>query len=259
MLEQINILQEQYHLAFSRRTVTPHVYLYRDESIPDMYSSNFNEVYAIPDLAWLRQYIKEALDQAKSEQMAHVRIHLTPSIPFTEQLAAFASDLGYETSVLLYMMAPLSLNRSLPPHSGCSVRRGEHPAVREDAVAVMQAFDSLHIDPDFGPRKARRKGEIYAAGTIVPYVCYALEKPVGVCEWMLSGDFVRMEDFSILDEWQRKGFGTEMIRVMMDDAEKAGATHMYLTTYADDTAQEMYRKIGFREAAKELHLIWKKS
>lgn len=101
--------------------------------------------------------------------------------------------------------------------------------------------------------------EVYAEGDIVPYVCYIGDEPIGVCDWMLHGEKVRMEEFLILDEWQRKGFGTEMIRVMMRDALNRGASHMYLTAYEEESAQEMYRKLGFVVVAQELQLIWKKA
>ncbi|MGG4451441.1 GNAT family N-acetyltransferase [Brevibacillus porteri] len=259
MLTNIFTLQERYALAFSTRTEHPQVRVYRDESVPDMYSHNYTEIMSVPTQDWLRAYIEQELRHAKEQQLGHLKLELHPSLPFSEEFVSFATQLGFEVNTMLYMLAPLEVADKLAPNPQCSVLRGDSIEVMEAGIRCLTASDSVMINPDFAVRKANRKRVIYENGEIIPYVCFVDQEPVGACEWHLYKELVRMEEFFILDAWQRKGFGTEIIRVMMQDAKKLGATHMYLTTYADDTPQEMYSKLGFQEVQRHLEMIWLKN
>ncbi|MFS0918116.1 GNAT family N-acetyltransferase [Brevibacillus sp. 179-C 1.1 NHS] len=258
MLTNILTLQERYALAFSTRTEQPNVHVYRDESVPDMYSHNYTEIMSVPSQEWVRAYIEQELRHAKEQQLGHLKLELHPSLPFSEELKSFATQLGFEVNTMLYMLAPLEVADKMAQNPVCSVLRGDSTDVMEAGINCLIASDSVMINPDFAVRKANRKREIYTTGEIIPYVCYVDQEPVGACEWHLHKELVRMEEFFILEAWQRKGLGTELIRVMMQDAKKRGATHMYLTTYADDTPQEMYRKLGFQEVARHLEMTWLK-
>lgn len=257
MLSTIFHAQSLFDLAFSKRTELPHLHIYRDESIPDMYSTNFTLIHSAPDQKWIQAFIQQELLRTKEQQRGHLKLQLHPSLPFSQELMSWAQELGFETTVLLYMISALDVHHHWPRREGCSVRRGDSQAVAKDAITCLTRYDSVQITPDFAQRKANRKADVYAQSEIIPYVCYIGEEPVGVCDWFVHQEVVRMEEFIILDEWQRKGLGTEMIRIMMQDAEEQGATHMYLTAYAEESAQEMYRKLGFSEVAQELQLLWR--
>lgn len=258
MLKDILTLQERYALAFSTRTEQPHVHVYRDESVPDMYSHNYTQIMSIPDQEWLQTYIEQELRHAKEQQLGHLKLELHPSLPFSKELVSFATQLGFEVNTMLYMAAPLDVADKMATNPQCSVLRGDKADVLEAGIRALTESDSVAINPDFAVRKANRKREIYSACEILPYVCFVGEEPVGACEWHLHNELVRMEEFFILEAWQRKGFGTELIRVMMQDAKKRGATHMYVTTYEDDTPKEMYRKLGFEVVLKHLEMTWVK-
>ena len=57
---------------------------------------------------------------------------------------------------------------------------------------------------------------------------------------------------------QRKGYGSAILKNMIDTATKAGATTIYLVTDEDDTAKEMYTKLGFSKVYQHTEILYRK-
>jgi spore maturation protein CgeE len=55
----------------------------------------------------------------------------------------------------------------------------------------------------------------------------------------------KIEDFSVIPMHQRKGYGTTILKALLDAAIKEDSHTIYLVTDEDDTAKEMYKRIGF--------------
>ncbi len=55
----------------------------------------------------------------------------------------------------------------------------------------------------------------------------------------------KIEDFDILEEYQRQGYGTSVLRRLLEESGSSNMDFAYLTTDNADTAKEMYKKCGF--------------
>ena len=54
-----------------------------------------------------------------------------------------------------------------------------------------------------------------------------------------------IEDFDVIPEVQRKGYGTALLRYMSELAFRGRVETVLLVTDMDDTAKDMYIKLGF--------------
>jgi ribosomal protein S18 acetylase RimI-like enzyme len=87
-------------------------------------------------------------------------------------------------------------------------------------------------------------------------VCYYKETPIGNCELMLNNEIAKMEDFNILKKYQRMGFGTSVIKHLLNEANQKKVDIVYLITDNEDTAKEMYTKCGFKKAGEKIELFF---
>ena len=99
---------------------------------------------------------------------------------------------------------------------------------------------------DFCLRKSERNAAVYlASGGADSYVCYADGRPVGKADLFVSGGAAMIEDFDVIPEYQRKGYGTAILRHLANMAFRRGVKTVFLVTDMDDTAKDMYSKLGF--------------
>lgn len=72
------------------------------------------------------------------------------------------------------------------------------------------------------------------------------KRVIGYCGEMIIDDFADIATIAIAPDFQRRGIGTHMIELMIDEAVRRGATRMLLEVRIDNTAAiELYKKYGF--------------
>ncbi|MCB2290896.1 GNAT family N-acetyltransferase [Clostridium sp. CS001] len=103
-----------------------------------------------------------------------------------------------------------------------------------------------------------RKSEVYTKSNsnLDLYVCNYRGIPIGNCELMLNSDIAKIEDFDILNDYQRKGFGTSVVKYLLEEAKENSVEFVYLITDSVDTAKEMYKKCGFKKAGEKTELFF---
>ena len=72
---------------------------------------------------------------------------------------------------------------------------------------------------------------------------------------VLSGQ-LQNEDFDIIEMYQRKGFGSFVLRTLLKECSENGIEQAYLVTDHDDTAKDMYAKCGFKPVGKSFELMF---
>jgi len=77
------------------------------------------------------------------------------------------------------------------------------------------------------------------------YVCYHNKKAVGNCDLFIHNGIAKVEDFAISPNYQRKGFGTTLLKEVIEIAFCKDAAIIYLETEPEGTAKEMFQKCGF--------------
>lgn len=67
------------------------------------------------------------------------------------------------------------------------------------------------------------------------------------------GDFAKLDDFSILESMQRKGYGSRLMHHVIEDLKQQGIKEVYLVTDFHGTAKNMYQSWGFTYVASFHH------
>lgn len=73
----------------------------------------------------------------------------------------------------------------------------------------------------------------------------------------IDNGVAKIEDFAVIPTYQRKGYGTTILKSIIEIAIKENSHTIYLVTDEDDTAKEMYEKIGFSKIGERSDLFFK--
>ena len=231
---------------------------------------NFSFCPVFLDMSKLYEVIKKAVsDERADDEQALIQIieselaHskdtgknfclLRCHVPVSELKLAYTP----EVSVSGYYVFDIS-NLSNLNGTECSVRRVDKPEMLEDILRMDLEHDEESLGRDFCTRRIYRRKDIYLSdGGVDSYICYNnAGEAVGSCDLFIYGDTAKIEDFSVSPQHQRKGYGTSLLKALIETAAARDVTAVHLETDEDDTAKEMYKKCGFYKAGEFTDLFF---
>lgn len=227
---------------------------FRDAAIPDMYNLNHSFVKPHEGVEALAACINGEIAHNRSEGMHFCNILMDGPMP-----DGLAELLGMPATVTGYRYFVLTPETHHPLHGSPEghIARIDSPAMVDDCASVIVTQYGKLWGEDFCRRKALRTGEVFMRdGGVDSYLCYAGETPVGNCELFVHGGIAKIEDFDVLEAFQRKGYGTTLIQTLIETAWRRGCKTAYLLTESDNTAQYLYRKLGFTDAGERTQLFF---
>ncbi|HEY5584535.1 MAG TPA: GNAT family N-acetyltransferase [Ruminiclostridium sp.] len=233
----------EYTKSFSTYIDEVNIIRFRDNNIPDMYYHNFTLIKDILTDEALNDLIIEEKKLERHENKGYIQLESNFSI----NDKAFCSDEIKPTiSKYYYMSIPTSHHRFLKAKEQCDVKEAITDEIMKDGIRVDILANSAAMGEEFATKRIHRKVQIYNSSEDLRFfVCYNNGTPVGNCELFIKDNVAKIEDFDILEKYQRNGFGTAVLKHLLQQAEQLGAEIAYVVTDSEDTAQDMYVKCGF--------------
>ncbi|MRX71718.1 GNAT family N-acetyltransferase [Bacillus lacus] len=240
--------EDLYFQLFCEKKNYPGYCSYSDKQLKDMFSHQFLRVCSYPDKDHLYTLLQEAPCILGTE-FTHVKLPSTmwlgPRVTDTLSQKGYLLDLDL---VYAIQTSELSLNEV----------RDETPddkkKAMKDAWSVMYEYDAFHHGAFFARSKLQRKQPYYLNETILLFACYENGKPVGSTElfWSREHKTAKLEELSVLDDYQGRGFGSSLVKKAIREAGKLGISTVYLVTSQSDGAQYFYEKLGFSKVKESL-------
>ncbi len=259
--ERINMFYQflsteiEYIKKFTENHEGKEIIRFYDGRLPDMYTHNFTLIKNSVGKDRFRQIIIEELENRKNENADFLRIECNFAIDdgFIEDLPIAPRVTKYD-----YMYIEPPMRDQLPNREGCIIRKASSEDTLKDGIAVDILANQSGMGAEFARKRIYRKSEVYQQlqSNLDLYVCYFNDVPVGNCELMLNDGIAKMEDFDILENYQRKGFGTAVVKYLLEEAQRNSVKLVYLITDHRDTAKEMYEKCGFKKIGEKMELFF---
>lgn len=253
--EKIRCSEIAYLSCFTERYENEQIIRYRDSQLKDMHFHNFTYIKKPVSKEVFQQIIKEEIQLNYQENKDFCRFALD-EMPNEKYLKGSHWEQGiehYGNYVYVPMKSPKwnTLN-------GYQIRKITDSSMVEDLVLMDLIHEGEILGKDFCNRRARRLGQVYLSEMPVDsYICYLDKLPVGNCDLFLNNGIAKIENFTVLSEYQRKGVGTTILKYIIDTALSNGAEMIYLTADEYDTPKEMYKKFGFAKVRDLFILICK--
>jgi spore maturation protein CgeE len=248
-LNQIIAMEHAYMMMFSNYKAVGQKDVYCDPAIKDMYTHNFT---LYKDCELLLEDIPKELKNTHRDFFRVETYHDLSGFDFTT-----LSPAPEKTIYELYH-SDASSYHMLSEVRECRVEKATTAIHFADGEAVDIAANTPSMGADFTKRRIKRKCDVYKQPqhAIDFYVCYYKDIPVGNIEYAYNTTIVKLEDFDILPEYQRKGLGHTVLRHLLKRAYDSNINDVYLLTDKEDTARYMYKKCGFKKVGEKTELFF---
>jgi spore maturation protein CgeE len=245
----------EYTKCFSVFSEDEKIIRFRDDQLKDMYSHNYTYIKETMDESRLKDIIEEEISLRIAEKSDFCKIVLNSGIH-----SWVLTELKYKPIVSVYgfYSFDLSFFSSLRTVEGCAIKKVKDEKMIEELLYCDLQLDEETIGLDFCRRRCLRRGKVYVSDKGVnSYVCYHEGEKVGSCDLFIHEGVAKIEDFAVIPKYQRKGFGTTILKALIEISINEGCHTVYLVTAEEDTAKEMYKKNGFTKIGQEAELFFK--
>lgn len=214
--------------------------LYHNHDARFMYDYNFMRLKYQPTLEEFKLIEKILLEFHEDMEMDHVKFYWPEDYGFTEPLVEYLSTNGYGIEILeLYALEPKDFLSSR-----------SNPSVTVEFVIEETLEDFKRInrvqDVNINETFAQQKQELYDLdfddSSVQQIIAYLDSQPVGGVDLLVREETVEIDNFFVLEEFQKQGIGTEIQKFIMD---AAGSRTVILVADAEDTPKDMYLKQNY--------------
>ena len=253
--EKIKNCEIAYYKCFAEAFESKNVIRFRDNLLTDMHYHNFTLIKRSDSDKELFHCIEDEIAWRRTEGEDFCNI--IPNIPITANLLQRFKNTP-QTTVSGYYAFDVRQFPEFRTKRDCLLTKVDHVKMLEDTLRldIEEAGDNAVID--FCTRKVNRRGKVYLSNKGVDsYLCYEDNQVVGTCDLFIHENIAKIEDFSVSKAKQRQGYGTAILKSIMEIAINSGASMIYLLTHEEDTAKEMYLKCGFTKINEQTDLFFK--
>lgn len=244
-----------YTKKFTENYEDDEIIRFYDNNLKDMHMHNFTFIKDSVCKDKYKEIIFQELEKRKNENAGFLRIEFNFSAEedFISHLPIVPAVTKYD-----YMYIESGKSGDLTGNKECIVKKAVSENLLKEGIEVDVLANESAMGAEFARKRIDRKSEVYKQinSNLNLYVCYHNDIPVGNCEFMLNNDIAKIEDFDILNNYQRKGFGTSVLKHLLEEAKKNCVEFVYLITDGGDTAKEMYEKCGFNKIGEKTELFF---
>lgn len=242
--KSIEACERKYLNVFSTEYEDDNRVRFRNRNIPDMHSHNLTFIKKPEKELKLRGLFEEEIAISKGEHADFVNVTVNGKVN-----PSILSYIKYDSALIDYGfyefdIADLSLIQS---KTNCDIVKITDVSQFDDMLKVDLDADGLAIGHDFCVRRVYGKSPKYLDDMgLEGYLCYFEGTLIGRCDLFVSDGVAKIEDFCVMEAFQRKGFGTALIKHVIERAIDLACNQIYLSTLETETAKQMYLKLGFK-------------
>jgi spore maturation protein CgeE len=245
MIFQENVVQCEldYVRLFSTEYEDENIIRFRNHEIRDMYTHNFTYIKKNEKELKLRSLIEEEIAVSSREQSKFCNIVINSEIhPRILSYIRYPSVLGKNG----FYKFDFSKLQTIEGVEGCQIEKITTVEAFDDMLKVDLDSDGVEFGREFCVRRCYGRSPIYLKENgLDAYLCYHGNTLIGRCDLFISGEVAKIEDFSVIQKYQRQGFGSTLLKSLIEKALDQDCKTVYLVTNESDTAKQMYEKIGF--------------
>lgn len=244
----------EYTKCFSRFYENEDIVRFHDDELKDMYDHNYTYLKKAMSEIKLKEVLNNEISLRLSEKGSFCNIILNFEINNTIfSMLEFSPEIS-TNGYYIFDISKFSKLKSVP---GCIIQKVSNQEMVEDVLFCNLKHAEEVLGKDFCTKKCYRRGKIYIADEgIDSYICYHNGEIIGNCDLFIFNGVAKIEDFAVIPLYQRRGYGTTILKALIDVAIKQDCHTIYLVADEDDTAKEMYEKISFKKVGERTDLFF---
>lgn len=254
MTDQFDKTEKQYIELTSGIQRFEHFSVYTDPFLPQIFSHNFVQLHRTFPLDKLLPFLSSVPGMLQAN---YIHVKAAPEHAFPLLLKQTLVKQGCVVEDELFFARKLE-NGDL--QAGHPLTAWGTEKSLADGSSIMNIYDALYIGEAAAEQKLERKYPLYKEGTVMLVVCYSDASqtiPIGCGELFINkaDKTAKIEEVAILDQFQRKGYGSILMNELMAAAKLNGMETVYLVTSGMDGVNRFYEKLGFKRF-RRVHTIF---
>ncbi|MFV8764814.1 GNAT family N-acetyltransferase [Aerococcus urinaeequi] len=233
-------------------------YFIGNRKVPSMYSNNKIVLDFVPTAEELDILEDNFLDYAYDLNLAYYSFVLPMNQPLAPDLFASIGEVGYEISLTkLMVLDPADFKattKAKDTYGDRLVLKEVDPSIEQDYIDFNQVFDKAIDDSDqFAEQKLNYYPWFLAENNTTALAVYIDDKLVAITDIIRLANAYEIDNFQVLDDYQRQGIGS-LIQQWVCDKALAEGKMIILSADADDTPYDMYVKQGYQDQGMQIGL-----
>lgn len=233
-------------------------YFIGNHKVPSMYSNNKIVLDFVPTAEELDILEDNFLDYAYDLNLAYYSFVLPMNQPLAPDLFASIGEVGYEISLTkLMVLDPADFKattKAKDTYGDRLVLKEVDSSIELDYFNFNQVFDKAIDDSgQFAAQKLNYYPWFLAENNTTALAVYIDDKLVAITDIIRLAHAYEIDNFQVLDDYQRQGIGS-MIQQWVCDKALAEGKMVVLEADADDTPYDMYVKQGYQDQGMQIGL-----
>lgn len=233
-------------------------YFIGNRKVPSMYSNNKIVLDFVPTAEELDILEDNFLDYAYDLNLAYYSFVLPMNQPLAPDLFASIGEVGYEISLTkLMVLDPAGFKattKAKDTYGDRLVLKEVDPSIEQDYIDFNQVFDKAIDDSgQFAAQKLNYYPWFLAENNTTALAVYIDNKLVAITDIIRLAHAYEIDNFQVLDDYQRQGIGS-LIQQWVCDKALAEGKMVILSADADDTPYDMYVKQGYQDQGMQIGL-----
>jgi len=234
--------ERQYSLEFSLSEKTEYGLRFTDKNLPDMHCHNFLRIDR-NDLPGLNEIIDSENRYRNSENQEAVQIEVFDCE--YKDVKEIVCEEKLSEQIIMYCET-----EKFDPAPQYHDARA-HIAESDADFAKGKKIDCLSFGLEYGEfsdRRFDRKLDVYKnrESNMNHFICCSGQNLLGNCDFFVFEKYGKIEDFDVIEEHQRNGYGRIIMQSVKEYASSQNVEILFLQVESDNSAMEMYRKMGFK-------------
>ncbi|MFW5412794.1 GNAT family N-acetyltransferase [Aerococcus urinaeequi] len=233
-------------------------YFIGNRKVPSMYSNNKIVLDFVPTAEELDILEDNFLDYAYDLNLAYYSFVLPMNQPLAPDLFASIGEVGYEISLTkLMVLDPADFKattKAKDTYGDRLVLKEVDSSIEQDYFNFNQVFDKAIDDSgQFAAQKLNYYPWFLAENNTTALAVYIDDKLVAITDIIRLAHAYEIDNFQVLDDYQRQGIGSFIQQWVCDKALAEGKM-VILSADADDTPYDMYVKQGYQDQGMQIGL-----
>lgn len=233
-------------------------YFIGNRKVPSMYSNNKIVLDFVPTAEELDILEDNFLDYAYDLNLVYYSFVLPMNQPLAPDLFASIGEVGYEISLTkLMVLDPADFKgttKAKDTYGDRLVLKEVDASIEQDYFNFNQVFDKAIDDSgQFAAQKLNYYPWFLAENNTTALAVYIDDKLVAITDIIRLAHAYEIDNFQVLDDYQRQGIGS-LIQQWVCNKALAEGKMVILAADADDTPYDMYVKQGYQDQGMQIGL-----
>lgn len=255
MIKLLKETELEYIRCFSNEVIEENVRRFWDDKFRDSYANNISILKDELNKEDLIRTINSQLENAlrRGEYFLHFEAEENVCEDIIKRLRIKPARID----TLIYMAIDVKKYNLLRKNNSVIREAKEHEDLENIININIEDYAPI-VGRSYATRRINRKIEVYKndENNLKSIICYDGNVPVGSCEVIAYKKAVKIEDFGILEKFQNKGFGSSILRYVIEKAYIENEDIAYVITENNSVAKNIYEKLGFKQVSQKTQIIF---